>query len=316
MLRQRYINSRPGIFFLIMAALWNLTCIFGSRSFFPALRFLRANRLSSVDYCLNSSTVNQIDILFVAAGSDIKMLSYSIPAAIKSIRGGVTNPKITVIVPSSDLPRCTELIGSGFNIKISCEDDYINASARIVLRDKFTTRFGWTLQQLLKIEFLLQSDASGVLVVDADTLLLNSRNWLHPDGRQILTPSGEFHKSYYQFLNKFGVSTKKPKFTFVPHHMLLQPKYVREIMKVTGWDNINNLINTLSEFQFQDMDSPFSIDYEAYAQYMMNNHPDKIILSKWSNIAVKREENLEKQIPALAEKFSNNYHSISFHAYL
>jgi hypothetical protein len=313
---QRSVSSCPGIFFGMVMVLWNLTCIPRSRNFFRLSRFLRANRLASENSLENLPILDQMEILFVTAGSDIDMLTYAIPAAIKATKESFQDPLITVIVPSTDVSRCVEIIGSGFNISIKSENDVVDISLRESLKNKFGDRYGWALQQILKIEFVLQSRAKGVLVVDADTLLLNSRNWLLADGRQILTPSDEYNASYYLFLNKYGISSLTPKFTFISHHMLMQPSYAKEMMCVTGWRDISGLVAELVKFQFRDMKSPFSIDYEAYAQYMVNSHPDKILFVKWSNFAVRREKNLNEQIPALTQQLGRNFYSLSLHSYL
>ena len=60
--------------------------------------------------------------------------------------------------------------------------------------------YGWVLAQYLKIWTVATSESEGVLVLDADTLLLSPRIFLDRSGKQILTPSVEFHRTYYAFL--------------------------------------------------------------------------------------------------------------------
>ena len=73
------------------------------------------------------------------------------------------------------------------------------------LKLRFQSRYGWTLQQFLKISFVLESSLDAILIVDADTVLLEERSWISDSGRQILTPSDEFNISYYDFLSTIGI---------------------------------------------------------------------------------------------------------------
>jgi hypothetical protein len=45
----------------------------------------------------------------------------------------------------------------------------------------------------------------------------------------------DFHKPYYELLAKILGVSKKPAFTFITHHMLFQPEFLREIFKNRGY---------------------------------------------------------------------------------
>ena len=109
------------------------------------------------------------------------------------------------------------------------EDDVIIKSDRIKIRTRFRENYGWILQQLLTLTYILQSNSKGVLALDADTIVMKDTLWLNSHGEQILLVSHEYHKPYYQFLRNINLIKAKPKYTFVTHHMLFQPEKLRKI---------------------------------------------------------------------------------------
>jgi hypothetical protein len=163
---------------------------------------------------------------------------------------------------------------------------------------------------------VLDSDLDGVFVVDADTILIDKRDWISEEGHQILTPSDEFNPSYYEFLSSVGISSMNPEFTFVSHHMLMQPWILREAFAAAGWSHPTDLLRSIISHKYLNEESPFSIDYEFYAQYLISAHPELVTLQKWSNLGVSRQTLLESQIQLITTKYSNQFSSISFHSYL
>jgi hypothetical protein len=168
----------------------------------------------------------------------------------------------------------------------------------------------------LKIIHVFNSEFAGVFVVDADTVLIDKRNWFCQEGHQILTPSDEFNLSYYEFLSSVGIGTLKPEFTFVSHHMLMQPWVLREAFAFIGWRNSTDLLESIVSHNYLNEESPFSIDYEFYAQYMRVAYPDLVTLNKWSNFGVRREVELKDLVESACSKYSGKFSSISFHSYL
>jgi hypothetical protein len=201
-------------------------------------------------------------------------------------------------------------MGQGVPLKILNEEDLLPADLIQLIRSVFHRRAGWVIQQLLKVEFVSDSTSPAVLVCDADTFLLTRRFWFDSNERQILTPSWEWTQSYYVFLSKFGLTTTVPEFTFVSHHMLMQPKFLREARIFMGWKETSKIVEDLIAFYDGADVSPFCIEYELYAQYLYKNYPDKVLLSKWANVGINRREFLNSR-----SKFEN-YASISVHDYL
>lgn len=313
---QRAKDKTPGTFFLFSALFWNVALRIRGRSPFPIKRFISANRLPSSGISDEILQSKSIGILFLAAEKDFEMLPFAIPAAINSIHQCASEVRVTVIVPSKDIAICQSLLGAFSNLTLVDEETVLSEDFRLTLKHRFGERYGWALQQVLKVVYVLESNLDGVFVVDADTILIDRRNWITQEGHQVLTPSDEFNPSYYEFLSSVGLGSLAPEFTFVSHHMMMQPWILREAFAAAGWKHPLDLLNAIVAHTYLNEQSPFSIDYELYAQYIMKAHPDLIELQKWSNLSVPRRKELELHIQSTTGKFSNRFSSISFHSYL
>jgi hypothetical protein len=279
------------------------------------MRFIRANRLEISRIAPSNLVVPSTEILIVCAGADLEMLPHVIPAAVKSVVGG-GSPKVTVIVPEIDFPKCSQVLSEMPDVNIVNEDEIFSQEIINTLRVRFGSRFGWVLQQFLKVKYVSNSTLSGVLVVDADTILLEPRTWVDLEGNQILTPSDEYNYSYYEFLYSRNLSPLRPRYTFVSHHMLFQPILLTKALYHGGWSSVEELIDDVVQSNFSSETSPFSIDYELYAQFVYMNFPEKIRITKWSNIAIQRVGSLSPQIAKESVQYKDDFSSISFHSYL
>jgi hypothetical protein len=190
----------------------------------PFLRGFRALKLSDVlNVGLQGSP--SIELLTVVEGKDLQMLGMVLEAAITNS----TNPinKIVVITTTKDYEKCKKLL-SGLTFEsiteVKNEDDITPLDLRSSLRNKFGARYGWALQQVLAFDYIYNSQSAGALLVDTDTVITSKTQWLNEQGKQILMALMEYNPPYYEFLNKIASFSKKPKWTFVTHHMLFHPK--------------------------------------------------------------------------------------------
>lgn len=316
----KYIASRraaarkPGLGFYFFISCLNLLVKPMKREKFPIDKFMKANKLPSGSFTDQLQNDCSIELLFVVAGKDLEMLTWSVPAAIASL-GLRKNPvKVSVIVPRQDVLECKKILRGAENVILICEDSILPAQVFTRLKDKFGNRFGWALQQFLKLAFILNSSSDGVLVVDADTILLERRNWLSSNGEQILTPSDEYNKSYYEYLASINISGINPPLTFVSHHMLMQPSILCEALSHAKLSFPYGLLDSITSYKFLNQNSPFSVDYEMYAQYLLNKYPEKVLLLKWANKGIPRKS--AKDIERSCQEFSGIYNSLSFHSYL
>lgn len=318
-LRFQSLGHKPGFLFWILARIWNLLrpLVKGNLKSFDAIRFCSENSLDFKKFYLQDSGLVTLDLLFVCASNDFSVLPFSIDSAIKHCLQYQIN-NIFVVVPENDLDSVTKVLSRFENhVSLISEDTVISEVERKLLRDKFSARYGWAFQQLLKIQMVSKSTSNGVLVVDADTILLHPRNWLDSSDVQLLTPSWELNASYYDHLSSLGISKLKPIHSFVSHHMLMQPKYLREALQFAGWANSSSIVENVTKYRFLSSVSPFSLDYELYAQFMWNNHRDKIRLEKWANAGLPRSSFKEFGNPnGLTIEDFKDFASLSLHSYL
>ena len=258
----------------------------------------------------------EIELVFVVTRKDFGVLKYSLPMAINSLSNYLI-PTITLIVPSNDVAECTTRFVSKSNkVRVIDEDNIFDQGKREILLEKFEGRHKWVLQQLLKVEAVLTSEAEAVLIVDADTLLLRKRRWFNDLGQQLIQPSEELNPQYYSFLEQFGISRNPPAFSLVSHHMIFQPRYLREALNKLGVADMDEILQVLKAKLIIQSQSPVCVDYELYGQFMINFRRGDVFLEQWANIGISArhlEGICNSRILIGFLKFF--YNSVSFHSW-
>lgn len=282
---------------------------------FDYQRFLRINRLPNSPLNADNNPP-PIDLLLVTKSEDINLLKTVIEHAIKNCMNRIS--KIIIVVPSIEVKRVkkeTSKLATEVNIEVRDEEVVIPKKIRDKLRVEFPILYGWVLAQFLKIWTVADSDSQGVLVLDADTILLSPRVYLSTEDRQVLMPSNEYHQPYYNFLHNYGSYFGDLQDSFISHHMLMQPKYAREALEV--WKNsIDLMADSVCENYDKFEKNPFCVCFEVYAQYMVHRHNDKILLAKWGNLSVKRPDDFGISLKDITTYYSGKFHSISMHSWL
>lgn len=285
----------------------------------PAFKaFVWFYRSSRVDGKLISGEINPgIDLIWVAERKDFETLILSIRLAIRHTLNPVNSVK--VIVPEAQMNECREHINkqdSKFEVKIISESEIIPPVLIDKIKSRFPEKFGWILQQFLKLESVQNSKSAGVLIIDADTMLLEDRLWLDQELNQILMTAPWQHEPYFLFLRKLGLFTGKSRYSFVTHHMLMQPQVLQEAINTKGFKNMRSFIDFLLEELNDSNIRGCSIDYEFYGNYFYAKFPDKTRLVKFCNLSKKSDLNvpsLKKLIEQLED--AGEYRSISLHSW-
>lgn len=283
---------------------------------FDEKRFERANWISSSIDRKAGEKDKSIELIVVSTSKDFDILVHSVNYAIKALSeykyGGVR-----IIVPKRDLDECTKLFsGDNQKIKIIDETTIISSDQINFLSQNFGTRYTWILQQLLKMQATLNSTADAVLILDSDTLLLRKRPWFDQQGKQILTPSFEFNPPYYIFLNKTISSKVIPDYSFVSHHMIIQPKILKQIMIEINMPDLNQFLEYCCLHSDKSSSSPICIEYELYAQYITSRKPKCVFFARWANATIpKKYSRLIINSKILRFIFSHTFNSISFHSW-
>jgi len=280
-------------------------------------RFAIANRLpytkcSSENYMQMKKTIG---LTIVADSKDFDMLMLTIPAGIEAL-GGYYSGETQLIVPNRSLEECSKRLSilERDDISVVPEDLCIDEFHRKMLRSKFNNRYGWALQQFLKVWQVEQTLSDAVLILDADTILIHPRKWFESDSKQILFPSWEFNPPYYKILSSNTIGSEVPMYTFVTHHMLMQRDLFLEAMTKFGAENVHDLIEIVVS-KASGEGSAFCIEYELYGQYLMNYRPETLFLERWSNRGVSRSEISGLTLKDVRKLFPD-YASISAHDYI
>jgi hypothetical protein len=280
-----------------------------SRNLGLLLRFIYVNSFQFEGKKNDPLASPPMEVLFVATRKDFRSLELAINGVIETCRGEIS--RISVIVPEQDLALCEETVAScvasEIEINIRRESSVLEESLAELIFSRFGTRGGWVLQQVLKIEYARNSPSASVLIIDADTILII----------QVLMPSWEYHRPYFEFLSALEPFKSQkpfsPRFSFVSHHMLMQPKIVKEIYQACGWNSPKILVNYLCQLSNIESQSPISLDYELYGHFLLLRYPEKVALVKWGNTSARFAQNIS--IELLKHRYSH-FASISLHTYL
>ena len=113
----------------------------------------------------------------------------------------------------------------------------------------------------------------------------------------------------------FGLRTSS-RFSFVSHHLLIQQKVLKKIMQESKCSSINNFVKKVLTESELTSNSPFSIDYELYSQYLLRNFPNNVRLSRWGNLSIKRSHGVLKLLDSnFIHLVGFFYFSISLHSW-
>lgn len=254
----------------------------------------------------------QISIFVACIEKDLYLLPQVLSNAILNSHNPIR--KISVVTPRETQVDIGNFTPLGVPIEFINEEDVISESIRIRLRERFSERYGWVLQQLLTITHVMNSDEAGILVINADTLILRPQVWLLDNDVQILMESYEFHRPYYEFLRRFRLDENAFKSSHITHHMLMQPKYLRRIYSEfigVSFREIEYLVDQVVQYSNPLESSPVCVEFELYALGMRTRFGSLIERRKFGNISVDKNTYRESH----GESF-RNFNSISLHSYL
>ncbi len=308
------IPSSPSYFhmlFLLPALIKNIPTSFGS-----FLRFVKVNRIpTSIISC--KGKLPSISILLVVAQKDFDKLINCINQIVKHSLNPIS--QIEIVVPDSHTASCVktlENINLEIPLKVLNEDEIISADLRKNMKQVLKHKYGWAIQQLLTLNMVVRSDCDGVLAVNADTFILRDQVWLNEKLVQVLFRSSEYHAPYYQLIKKIFPNLQLVPFSHVTHHMLFQPKLLRDFLSKSGYLDLEKLMIQVLESMDRTQESPFCIEFEPYAQALHNFYPNRFEIRRFSNSPFSKvEDNLEIMTLVAELDNQNVYNSISFHSW-
>lgn len=267
---------------------------------------------------VSDSLPPSIELICCAHPKDFHLVGHSIGSAFRHSKNPIFS--VTAVVPQGTKTNFLLSVGSVLSeeqmtmMSVLEEHQVLDAELVDTISGCFGKRKGWILQQLLKVQCVLNCAAEAALVLDADTLLLKPTLFLDRAGRQVLHVSSEWQQSYYRFVAEL-FPMPAPPISHVTHHMILKPSVLQEIMTRYFDGSLYRLVTRAAVFSSaQETMSPVSIDYELYAQYLRRFHPDAAVLSKFANLSVRLADPrvLDKMIAWL--EISGHFRSASFHS--
>jgi len=270
------------------------------------------------------SSIPEIEMCIPCTEKDLALLRTVIHAAVTNSKNRIN--LIRIVVPALQVGIFQKYLGDDFNhlnLIIVSEADLLGDLIPLCASIAPASRRGWLIQQVVKFMCVLTSAEDGVLILDSDTVITQQRTWLGSDQAQILMISEEFHAPYQHHFIKFQASLKpeelpqgNPRVSFVTHHQLMQPAFLREMF---GGDYMwrFGLETWIKAVNFAG-DSP-ACEYHCYGSFMVTNNANRLHFARWGNIAVPRSDvrvsyqNLD--LVKLRTEFPDSL-SISMHSYL
>jgi hypothetical protein len=263
----------------------------------------------------------------VTSKKELEILPLCLEGILNGVDSGLKN--LFIIAPNHEITEIKAVVPSEVII-ISDEEIIPSEISSYIFKNIPEHRQGWIKQQVLKILSAYQINENGVLIIDADTVLLRPQKWLDLDGNQNLQISAEFHDVYQKNLEQFmklrnvsrNSSFEKLGVSFVTHYQLMQPAVLKELFENQGDSIDKGILGWLQTIDFTSTMSPIS-EWHTYGTFLANAHADKIRLTQWRNKSIPRNNNSVKfNLPY--KKLTLNQlklefpklNSVSFHHYL
>ena len=283
---------------------------------FRPRQFKTANRIEQGGKISLADSEANVEVYMLASEKDIECLDITLPFAYRSV-AGLSISQLVLVVPDSIIEKVKHILaGVSLNFQVLPESSVVSYSNLSIIKSHFGERSGWVYQQALKLALLQNSPAQYALIVDSDTVLLNPREWVKADGSIALTPTEEFNDAYFLFLERLGSLSVSPQTSFIPHHMFYEVSAFRKLTLQLNIENTFQVIEKIKEHSDVSNSSPFSLDYEMYAQWSLSKLDPRVRLIRWSNISMSRSRlELFRRYPKFLRLSRFFYNSVSFHSW-
>lgn len=205
---------------------------------------------------------SNFNALFVTSEADLKFLRLNIQN-LKNLYSELN--KIIVVTPNTSNEYCKQL-RLDFDVVLISDQDLFNDKIEKIAKKFPQNRRNWIRQQYIKTQIVFNSELP-VLIVDADTFVLQKFLWFSSENSQLLlVNSSDFHFEYNAHFERF-FSGPAPLLNFVAHVQMQFPSILKHIYGgnlTIGWIKWLKLGRT----KFQG--SPVS-EYQSYGLYLLKN---------------------------------------------
>lgn len=280
-----------------------------------------ASTLQPLDPLRRATVLPAIDVLIPFTAKDIDTVSLCLQGILDTVRNPIG--KIRLVTPTntthdnrgvdeSQRTRIWEELTERERIVFESDDEALGSDLLGEMRARGLGNLdGWHLQQLIKLSVARTTTSPATLVVDADTVLLEPRTWLHSDGTQLLQFSEAYQPGYKRHFREFFEEPLVAPFSFVTHHQLMRSAILREMFpspsSIIDWYETARKIS-----------GPSLSEYEAYGSYLWAKYPKQVRLGTWSNLWSPKRDNLLDYLRSTSKTIREavpDYCSVSFHAH-
>lgn len=261
-------------------------------------------KLRHADFIMNRNN-EVIDVVIPTTDKDFELLSLVIES-LKNVGNKIN--KIYIVAPAKEtiINLCqknnilftNELKVLGFG-KESLKNYMVNG----------IDRRGWLFQQFLKYGMKDFVEQENYVVLDSDTVLINTNTFLE-NNKFIFFKNSEWHKPYFSVFNKIFGYKNKSYTSFTSHMMIFNKKYLDEMLLEIEIKNKGKWYNIIQDLINKKEMSAIS-DYENYGQWMFIKHKDLIIEKPLYNQSLNRKS--LTSFESLRNKYKNGYNTLSFH---
>ena len=275
--------------------------------------FVRCQRLRVIDArdpdpLVASGTSAKVDVYIPVGPKDVNIVQWCLEGLQRNLRNPVG--RIILVAPSVVSPDLRHL---SVSVEVIDEEDVLDEATRAMLTRELGPRAGWLIQQFLNLSIPEVTDAKAVLVIDADTILLQPRLF-RSDQTILFLAAPEYHVAYFRALgNLWRRPTELPPVSYTAHHMcFLRDELVEmrsTIERTSGCDWKEAILAAYD----RKTGSGFS-EYELYGQWRMSTHPEICVVRGMRNVALPRS--LLSSFPEVKQRMSERIFSISCHHYL
>lgn len=248
-----------------------------------------------------------IDVLIPVCEKDLEIL----PLALEGVRRQVSHPIAAIYVIAAPSPVVEAFCGR-HGCRFVDERSILGYDAKSldvkVPPPDGRDRSGWIFQQLLKLSGAVGT-CGHFLTIDSDHLLLRPHTFLTRDGRTVFYRSREYHRPYYDNIERLTGSRPASSLSYVAHKMLFSRRELaalrEEIERRTGrpWDRA--IVESLDRTQL----SGFS-EFELYGNRMP---PERKVLLPWRAHSLTHDKLADYE--TLRRRYRRFYAAITFPDY-
>lgn len=231
-----------------------------------------------------------MDIVICLHITDLPIIKRNIPLIKKNI-SGINN--LYIISDNRNFKYFSSSFKKKYDVCFIDENQLIDGLTRervkklVVSQFGNTQKAGWYLQQFLKLSFSLSLYAKDYyLVWDSDTIPVRPLNFFDDKGRTLFTIKEEYHKPYFDTMQKILGISKTNEGSFIAEHMLFNVSILKEMLcKIENNQHLDG--NTWWEkvLLATDPNEPIGFsEFETYGTYCEKFYKNLIAYRKLSTL--------------------------------